>query len=107
MRNVCVALLVIAAGVGAVAQQQPRSTGCDPDNGGLTLPQGFCAQVVADNLGPTRHLAVSPRGDVYTVLAARGGPFGPPPSGPPENAVIALPDANGDGKLEQVQKSGP
>jgi len=98
---------MVVAGAGALAQQQTRSTGCDPDNGGLMLPQGFCAQVVADNLGPTRHLAVSPRGDVYTVLAARGGPFGPPPSGPPENAVIGLRDANGDGKLEQVQKFGP
>jgi glucose/arabinose dehydrogenase len=107
MRNACVALLLLVAGAGALAQQQTRSAGCDPDNGGLTLPQGFCAQVIADNLGSTRHLAVSPRGDVYTVLAARGGPFGPPPSGPPENAVIALHDGNGDGKLEQVEKFGP
>ena len=29
---------------------------CDPDNGGLKLPQGFCALVVADNLGAARHL---------------------------------------------------
>ena len=30
---------------------------CDPDNGGLKLPQGFCAAVVAENVGPARHLA--------------------------------------------------
>ena len=24
---------------------------CDPDNGGITLPAGFCALVVADGLG--------------------------------------------------------
>ncbi|HWN19414.1 MAG TPA: hypothetical protein VNO19_10910, partial [Gemmatimonadales bacterium] len=31
---------------------------CDPDNGGLVLPEGFCATVVASQLGPVRQLAV-------------------------------------------------
>ncbi|MEJ2093833.1 MAG: hypothetical protein P8X93_01265, partial [Gammaproteobacteria bacterium] len=30
---------------------------CDADNGGLTLPSGFCAGVIADSLGFIRHLA--------------------------------------------------
>ena len=107
MKKAFLALLVTAVAGSTMLAQQKRANLCDPDNGGLTLPQGFCAMVVADNLGPTRHLAVSPRGDVYTVLAAQGGPFGPAPSGPPQPAVIALRDTNGDGKLDQVQKFGP
>ena len=37
---------------------------CDADNGGITLPAGFCAVVVADRLGAARHMAVTPNGDV-------------------------------------------
>src|SRR5688572_11100123 len=36
--------------------------GCDEDNGGITLPNGFCASVFADNLGHPRHLAVTADG---------------------------------------------
>lgn len=35
----------------------------EPD--GLTLPQGFHASVVAESLGPIRHLAVRENGDIY------------------------------------------
>ncbi len=35
----------------------------EPD--GLTLPPGFHASVVADGLGPIRHMAVSDKGDIY------------------------------------------
>src|SRR5258708_39531597 len=45
----------------ARAAAKPR---CAPDNGGLTLPAGFCALVVADNLGQPRHLTVLPNGDI-------------------------------------------
>jgi glucose/arabinose dehydrogenase len=36
--------------------------------GGLTIPAGFTATVVAENLGGTRHLAVSPQGDIFVKL---------------------------------------
>lgn len=35
----------------------------EPD--GLTLPPGFHAAVVADSLGPVRHIAIRPNGDLY------------------------------------------
>ena len=41
---------------------------CDPDNGGITLPDGFCALVVADGLGAARHLTVAPNGDIYVAI---------------------------------------
>lgn len=39
-----------------------RSAGrveCDAGNGGITLPPGFCAVVVADQVGRARHLGVT------------------------------------------------
>src|SRR2546430_9160953 len=46
---------------------------CDPDNGGITLPAGFCAVVVADQVGAPRHLAVAPNGDLFVAMAGRPG----------------------------------
>ena len=33
---------------------------CDPDNGGIRLPMGFCALVAADNLGAPRNDCPAP-----------------------------------------------
>jgi glucose/arabinose dehydrogenase len=85
---VCLGLLA-----GAAIYAAPT---CDAGNGGLTLPAGFCAQVVADGLGSLRHLAVAANGDVYIALqgqAEKGG-------------VVALRDANGDGKFEVTEHFG-
>src|SRR4026207_1583562 len=46
---------------------------CDPDNGGLKLPTGFCALVVADNLGVARQMVAAPNGDLYVALQTSGG----------------------------------
>ena len=106
MRRLLIVLLTASAAVSATAQQK-QPTACDPDNGGLTLPQGFCARVIADVAGPARHVAVAPNGDIYTVLAVAGGPLAPPPSGPPTPAIVALRDADRDGRYEQQEKFGP
>jgi glucose/arabinose dehydrogenase len=65
---------------------------CDPDNGGLTLPAGFCALVVANNLGEARHATVAPNGDLYVALLNGG--------------IAALHDADGDGRFEISEKFG-
>ena len=41
---------------------------CDPDNGGITLPAGFCAVVVSDSVGRARHIEVAANGDVLLAL---------------------------------------
>src|SRR3954471_5186988 len=46
---------------------QETPTG-DSNNAGLTLPAGFSALKVADNLGNTRHLLVTPQNDIYVRL---------------------------------------
>lgn len=55
----------------------------------LTLPEGFSATILADSLGPTRHIAVTPQGDIYVQLAEPRdgkGTFMLTPSG--EQAVV-------------------
>ena len=64
-----VAGLTLVFGVLALVLVQGQAKPmCDPDNGGITLPMGFCALVVADNLGAARHMAVAPNGDLYVAL---------------------------------------
>ncbi|MBK0378868.1 PQQ-dependent sugar dehydrogenase [Mucilaginibacter segetis] len=36
---------------------------------GLTIPAGFNATIIADNLGGTRHIAVTPEGNIYVKLS--------------------------------------
>jgi glucose/arabinose dehydrogenase len=52
--------------------QAAGAIACDADNGGLTLPAGFCAVVVANNLGEARHATVAPNGDLYVALLNGG-----------------------------------
>ncbi|HEY3012943.1 MAG TPA: PQQ-dependent sugar dehydrogenase [Gemmatimonadales bacterium] len=68
---------------------------CAPDNGGLRLPPGACATLVARDIGAVRQLVVAPNGDLYAAIAA--GPHG----------VLALRDTNGDGKPDQRAGFGP
>ncbi len=63
---------------------------CAPDNAGLTLPEGFCAQVVADDVPAARHLTVAPNGDVFVAT-------GPTRQDRSTGGVVALRDTDGDG----------
>jgi glucose/arabinose dehydrogenase/mono/diheme cytochrome c family protein len=75
----------------------------DADDGGITLPAGFRALVVADNLVAGRKvgngterlrgIAVAPNGDIYAK-----GRFG---------GIFALRDTNGDGRAEMIKEFGP
>lgn len=66
---------------------------CDPDDGGLRLPEGFCAIVVVDDVGAGRHLAVADNGDIYVALRGeRGGEGG---------GVVGLRDTDGDGRADR------
>jgi len=73
---------------------------CDADNGGLTLPPGFCALVVFDARNPNgsparaRHIAVAPNGDVFVATQGTGG------------GIIALRDTTGDGKPDVTARFG-
>ena len=61
---------------------------CGGDNGGLTLPPGFCATIFADNLGHVRHLAVAPNGVVY--VNTWSGRYYDNDTPPPGGFLVAL-----------------
>lgn len=81
---------------------------CDPDNGGIDLPEGFCGTVFADELGVARHLAVKANGDVYVARAPirRRGEDGDIVVDSP-GGVVALRDTDGDGKADLVEELDP
>jgi glucose/arabinose dehydrogenase len=86
--------LLLASAAPAVAAGHAGKVACDEDNGGLRLPPGFCALVVADDLGTARDLTVAPNGDVYVAIDG------------PDGGVAALRDMDGDGRLELVERFG-
>jgi glucose/arabinose dehydrogenase len=75
------------------------SVQCDAGNGGITLPAGFCAVVVADvtvggRAAAARHLVVTPAGDVFVAINS-------PRNANPAFGIIGLRDINGDGRADQ------
>ncbi|HET6679696.1 MAG TPA: PQQ-dependent sugar dehydrogenase [Gemmatimonadaceae bacterium] len=95
--RVLIAALAIATASPAIpVLAQSGAAQCAPDNAGLTLPAGFCAQIVADSVGNPRHVVVAPNGDVYVALrrAAAG------------SGVMALRDTNGDGVADERHTFG-
>jgi glucose/arabinose dehydrogenase len=61
---------IALVGAAAVAAPLPLSAqGCS--SAGLTLPQGFCATLVADSLAAPRQMDVAPNGDLFVALRGR------------------------------------
>ena len=109
-----VALAALVA-LAACADDNPSLTGpvpdlrrsapnvaCDPDNGGITLPPGFCAVVVADLVDAgrpalARHMAVTPTGDVFVAINS-------PRNNNPTFGIIGLRDTDGDGRADEQSR---
>src|SRR5258705_10504695 len=69
----------------------------DPGNGGLFLPGNFEAIVVADSIGPARHIAVNDNGDIYVKLShSKKG----------QGGNVALRDIDNDGKADSIVRFG-
>lgn len=86
-------LLGVTVTAGSAAGQE-----CARDNGGLTLPAGFCAMVVAEGLPGPRHMTVAPNGDLFVALAGSRTA--------PGRGVLALRDTNGDGLPDERASFG-
>ena len=71
---------------------------CAPDNGGLTLPEGFCATVFADAVGGARHVTVAPNGDVFVALQT--APNGVEAGAAQTGGILALRDTTRDGRSD-------
>ena len=103
------AVLLLASGpltaaVESKAGAQASAKTCAGDNGGITLPKGFCATVFADNIGHARQMAVartarctSTRGAASTTATTRR---------PQGGFLVALQDTKGDGKADHVERFG-
>ncbi len=89
-------LAVLAAARVTAALHAASLPAPDPDNGSLALPPGFRALIVADDLvsgrNQLRFLAAAPNGDLY-AKTIQGG-------------IIALRDADGDGRFETRREFG-
>lgn len=103
MKHIALSLAALATLIACTAEDAgtesvpAQQAGCDPDNGGITLPDGFCASVFAE-VGPARHLVVAPNGDVFVALSdQRGGVRG---------GVVALRDSDGDGRADVEERWG-
>jgi len=68
----------------------------DSDNGGLILPDGFEAVVIADSIGPARHLAVRENGDIYVKLRRNTD----------DGSIVAIRDRIADGVPDVIHKFG-
>ncbi len=102
MKNLLLSSLVLVSAftLGAAQSKLPAP---DPDDGAITLPPGFRALVVADNLvvgrkaGNTaerlRGIAVAPNGDIYAKTRL--------------GQIFALRDTNGDGRIDETKEFGP
>jgi glucose/arabinose dehydrogenase len=66
------------------------------DNAGLKLPPGFSAVKVSENIGRSRHIAVTPQGDVYVKSARLYNGKG----------ILLMKDLNGDGKADTITGFG-
>lgn len=95
-RNRLLLILPIAGATLLFGFRTPLPPGCDADNGGLTVPAGFCASLFAEVAAP-RHLAVASNGDVFVATQARGEGIG---------GVIAMRDRNGDGRADTTARFG-
>jgi glucose/arabinose dehydrogenase len=109
------ALLAVAAcgGENRAAADSNRSasgnaatspSSCTSDNGGLTLPAGFCATVFADSIGHARHIVVAPNGNVY--VNTWSGEYYGGDKGAAAGYLVLLRDTTGDGRADVIRHFG-
>jgi glucose/arabinose dehydrogenase len=68
-RYATIFLITISAGLAGCSSNKTGDNKTDSlHKANLTLPAGFTATIVADSLGPLRHLAVNKQGDIYVKL---------------------------------------
>lgn len=94
-RSILTVLLILTACSGNQTNQSDKIL-ADKDNGGIFLPEGFGALVVADNLGYGRHIDIRENGDIYMALRRLNN----------DKGIVALRDTTGDGKADIIRYFG-
>ncbi len=85
-----IAAFAMVTGCSSKAAEEQNNLEFPEDNGGLTLPEGFRAVIVAEDLGPARHITIAENGDIYVSLQSKKNGGG----------VVVLRDTDGDGKAD-------
>lgn len=85
----------------ATAQSKPPAGDAATDDvrcssGGLTLPDGFCASIFTDSLGPVRHIATTGDGTLYAILRDTVEGHG----------LVAARDTDSDGSADEIERFG-
>lgn len=93
----CFSVLMILTAAGC--HEKTALPAADKDNGGLLLPGGFDAVIVADSIGRARHLTVNENGDIYVKLTYNDIMHG-------NGGTVALRDNNKDGKADIIAYLG-
>lgn len=91
--------------ISPVASRVSPRVQCDPDNGGISLPPGFCAVVVANLVmngqpAQARHIAVTPSGDLFVAINS-------PRNQNPLFGIVGLRDSDGDGRADEQSQFSP
>lgn len=105
--SVFAAAALLAVGVAHFAQSKPSGAPagtCAGDNGGITLPPGFCATVFADNLGHARHIVFGPNGVLY--VNTWSGRYYRNDTLPAGGFLVAIKDSKGDGHADVIERFG-
>jgi len=79
--------LIIISGCNKATNSDKKT----PGKTDLKLPDGFSSSIIADSIGPVRHLAVNKQGEIYVKLNALKDGKG----------ILLLADTNNDGLMEQ------
>ena len=90
-----VSLAAVLAVTGVVLERPAHAQGAACPTGGLSLSPGFCASIIADNLGHVRHMAQAPDGTIYANTWS--GMYFPNEPAPPGGFLLAI-KPKGDGK---------
>src|SRR6202158_181933 len=83
---------------------QAAAANCNADAAGITLPDGFCATIFADNIGHARQMAVAPDGTLY--VNTWSGIYYNNGAVPAGGFIVALKDTHGGGRADVVERFG-
>jgi glucose/arabinose dehydrogenase/mono/diheme cytochrome c family protein len=96
------AVSVSFSGAGPAANAEESK--CPEGNAGLSLPNGFCATIFADDVGHARQMAVGRDGTLY--VNTWSGVYYNNDTPPPAGFLLALKDTKGAGKADAVARFG-
>src|SRR3982074_701461 len=88
----------------ATVPTQAAATDCKGDAAGITLPNGFCATIFADNIGHARQMAVTPDGTLY--VNTWSGIYYNNDTVPAGGFIVTLKDKNGGGHADVIERFG-